>query len=362
MTSHSRNHKRIGRPPVRLGLEMLEVRWCPAVSVLQVGTELSIVGNRADNDMAIVARVDDSRVDDPPVTAIQVVADGIDFGAFRGVTRIRLNTGAGDDSVRYEAEGLTSMPPDFQADLSSGHDTLTLEYRNMNLTARHSVNVVGGSGDDETSINLSNVDVNAAVTLSLGGGTGADEVGIIIVGGKVGDGATLSASANGGGGGDEVGIIIQDGIVGDGATLSASANGGGGGDEVGIVIIGGSVGVGATLSASATGDGGDDEVGIIVIGGSVARDASLMLSARGGAGHDDIRAQVMFDPQPEPPGLAAMLMLDVRGDAGNDNIRATSDVSFDTHRIDGGTGLDLAYLTVGLLPTIGIEETIIVEA
>jgi hypothetical protein len=108
------------KPRTHLALEQLEDRWCPAVTAsLSAGT-LTISGS-ADNGSIRVAQ------DETTAGTIQVL-DGttaVSNSPFTGVTSIKLNLTAADDTVTIDLGGL-ALPGNVTANLGTGTDSLTV--------------------------------------------------------------------------------------------------------------------------------------------------------------------------------------------------------------------------------------------
>src|SRR5262245_26669516 len=75
-----------------LRLEQLESRWCPSCTVTKFGSTLRITGDAMNNNVAIV---------DNGAAGIVVTCDGVTSPAAKNITRILVDTKAGDDTVTY---------------------------------------------------------------------------------------------------------------------------------------------------------------------------------------------------------------------------------------------------------------------
>src|SRR5262249_14854630 len=150
MSSHrsGRNRRPLQSRAV-LRLKELESRWCPSCVVTQTGNTLSIIGDAGNNTVGIV---------DNGAAGIVVTCDGDTHPAATGIERVRVDTGAGDDTVTYSrsaAGGNFTGPLDFSAKLGNGNDTLTANFNGNSLagTARVKFNIEGNAGNDTITFN-----------------------------------------------------------------------------------------------------------------------------------------------------------------------------------------------------------------
>src|SRR5262245_22593023 len=203
MNSHSSGQTRRPRKTYRLRLEALESRWCPACTVTVSGHTLRIIGDAANNNVAIV---------DNGAAGIVVTCDGTAHPAATGIRNVVVRTQAGDDTVSYSrsaAGGNFTSRLDFDADLGSGNDKATIDFNGNDLTgsARVEFDVRGGSGDDTITFNAgtaaAGVDIasDARLELEANGGTGADKITVNYAGDLDG---RLRAEAQGGDDNDTV--------------------------------------------------------------------------------------------------------------------------------------------------------------
>src|SRR5262249_61574194 len=91
----SRHGSRPRRPSNRgavLRLEELESRWCPSCTVTVNGNTPRIIGDAANNNVAIV---------DNGAAGIVVTCDGVTHPAATGITRVIVNTNDGHDTTTY---------------------------------------------------------------------------------------------------------------------------------------------------------------------------------------------------------------------------------------------------------------------
>lgn len=246
----ARTHRPATRSAV-LRLEQVEGRTCPSCTVAAFGNTLFVIGDAANNNVAVV--------DNGPAGMV-VTCDGDTHPAATGIERVLVFTGAGDDTVTYSrsaAGGNFTGRLDFDAFLGSGNDKFTADLNGDDLagTARVAFDVVGSAGDDAMTFNAgttaAGVDIasGARLRLDASGGIGADKVTVAFAGKLAG---SLGVSAGGGAGGDTVAATV-DLAAGSTGSLRGRVNGGDGNDTLTFNITGAT----ANVAVIALLDGGD---------------------------------------------------------------------------------------------------------
>ena len=131
-------------------LEILEDRWCPAVTTRVVeGHILQVFGDRGANVIEI----------NQHGSQVSVTGDGARTQTFSGIDTIRVNTWAGDDLVRFFFEPNDSRPRaeySFAADLGAGNDSFTFVALPTSATPPPDPDIIpcievavqGGAGQD----------------------------------------------------------------------------------------------------------------------------------------------------------------------------------------------------------------------
>jgi len=176
LQSAKRLNRRITFSPC---LEVLEDRRCPAVTMRVLeGHILEVMGDQGNN------RIEIHRIPEQ----LRVMADDAPPRMFTGIDTIRVNTWAGDDSVRFFFE--PDMPPSqmgfsFSADLGAGNDSFFLFVpAESSLPAVQMpvlrVTVMGGAGNDSSRTFIGSSErglgreLGCAVFLDYHGGAGND--------------------------------------------------------------------------------------------------------------------------------------------------------------------------------------------
>jgi hypothetical protein len=359
-------------------VEALEDRRCPAVTVTQLENTLYLVGDAADDWVAVrdeggqAVEVQTARGAETFAKVSRVVGDlggANDTFEFHQATGqpsalldVLLDLADGDDRLVYPDPAAEALPMEsvlpatysfdlrgglgndvmtlrplvvpglnlsFRADLGDGNDQLSAQMTNPSndmpvgsagsIIPCISLAAEAGAGDDAVNVQLGGPDTLdplqlAEVSVFIGGGDGGDSVGIVIEGSRI-DSLSEAMSL---GGGDDVGYVINWRNVAVTGVLSQSVDAGAGGDTVGVIISSGRIG--SLSEAVSLGDG--DDVGYVIIGNNVAVPGPVTVRMDGGDGIDDLAAQVGFNPQPDPPGgplFGSAVLLSLTGGPGADS-------------------------------------------
>src|SRR5262245_10819236 len=322
--------RRAGHQVRRLRIESLEFRECPAVQAFFVGGVLSVVGDERNNVIELFQ---------PRDRVMEVVGDGQTW-VFEDVdevivdagdgddqatsskpkeivvvgAKIKMQMGAGNDTVRIDDGGATEeplvadTPLEFAVDLGTGADHFSSQINHHVLVDALGVSADGGDCVEmevrpgSRAINF--YDIKNSVQL----GGGGNEVKIVTE--NVGDVVLLYASLPGGGSADDGGNITL--IAGSGLTPGRGGAGSNGGN-ITLVAHNGS-GVEASLTVDmALSDGGD----AIHSGTDGYKDGKLHLGGSFGSGEATLEFTAA---EPDPAGANNRLYV------GNLSMNSGSDV------------------------------------
>jgi fibronectin-binding autotransporter adhesin len=151
------------RNRVRISLEALEERWCPAVTA-RVSFGFLLVGGSATNPG------DTIKISQTAADTFKVEDGGTTVGTFSGVTRdVRIGLGSANDKVAVDLGGNTT-PRGITALLGGGENSFSL----VGGTVRGSLYVNGGTGVDTVALGdgTTSLQVNGNVTAALDGSAG----------------------------------------------------------------------------------------------------------------------------------------------------------------------------------------------
>ena len=252
-------------------LEALEGRCLPAATVTQVGTLLTITGTSGPDDI---------RIGDAGTGQISVLSGPQTFPQiFNNVSRIRVRTLGGNDSVHYDLLGNANTALALDVKFGAGNDRFVAFMNGNALTAGadYRLTVNGGAGNDRLRFTSGNDPDRATVArLSEGlalpfaqstpsvGGTPRVDIAL---------GAALRLTLNGGSGNDTIGVNYEGTIAGSSSTtgttfptgpagnpgiLSVVANGGSGNDVITTRLIADANSGGRIAARDLGGPGNDD--------------------------------------------------------------------------------------------------------
>ena len=306
----------------RLGCEGLEGRECPAVQVLNVAGTLTVIGDQAANNIAVV--------DNGTDVSVTVDGNAVANSPFSGVTSVVIRGAAGNDTISYTTSAASAIGS-VTLQGGQGNDNITLSAGisrpRANIGRNHAVHILAGQGADTIDASFGSVASGDTVSLLVSGGTGVDNETIGAVAQMAG---TLTIQANGDNGNDTISVS---GNFSHGSTGSAnlSASGGQGADNVSFTVAGE---IDGSLTLQQNGNQGSDS---ITLSATIAPDSTgtVTIGANGNLGVDSIEQDVTAASN-------GVLNVQALGGMGIDTISATTDLK------TGSTGTVHSILDGGL--------------
>ncbi len=202
------------RPTVKLALDRLEERDAPAAGVALVGSRLEINGDDAANAIVVT---DDGH---GGVTATITTGGSVVSGGGKGVSKVVINAGGGNDSLDYRLTANRLNAEDLNIDMGAGNDHVRLDlYRGVSGVPLN-LNLDLGAGNDSAEVLFGPVD-NADVKVKAALGAGADSLTFVMFNGLSGK-SHLALDVAGGGGADRVDVNVM-GKIDAGSTLDVHA-------------------------------------------------------------------------------------------------------------------------------------------
>ena len=299
-------------------LEALEDRCLPAGIFTQLGGLLLITGTSGPDDI---------RIGDAGTGQISVLS-GLQTNPqiFNNVTRIRVRTLGGNDSVHYDLLGTANTPRSINVDLGAGNDRFVafLNGNALGAGADYRLAVNGGAGDDRLRFDTGN-DPNRTTVAQLSNGLSFPFAQNSVNGAgppraNIDLGAALRLALNGGSGNDTITVNYEGTLAGSPSPTATPF-------PTGLLTNPG------TLTVLTSGGSGDD-----VIATSILADANsggrIVAREFGGPGNDDltlaVRQQVVAGLRPTFPFVDALL----DGGPGFNRCRRTPNVTARNCQID----------------------------
>jgi len=306
----------------RLGCEGLEGRECPAVQVLNVAGTLTVIGDQAANNIAVV--------DNGTDVSVTVDGNAVANSPFSGVTSVVIRGAAGNDTISYTTSAASAIGS-VTLQGGQGNDNITLSAESLDRVqtsaATTQFTILAGQGADTIDASFGSVASGDTVSLLVSGGTGVDNETIGAVAQMAG---TLTIQANGDNGNDTISVS---GNFSHGSTGSAnlSASGGQGADNVSFTVAGE---IDGSLTIQQNGNQGSDS---ITLSATIAPDSTgtVTIGANGNLGVDSIEQDVTAASN-------GVLNVQALGGMGIDTISATTDLK------TGSTGTVHSILDGGL--------------
>lgn len=144
---------------VHLGLESLETRYCPSVTIATAdsGHTLVITGDNAANTVTITQDDDDNEI------KVQVAGGQTKFFNSNEITAVTVNLKGGDDKFTYKLGGGSDFLFDkiIFVQLGKGNDKATFDFATSGAAIKDKLTVAvaeDGGGDDTADITLGRVD------------------------------------------------------------------------------------------------------------------------------------------------------------------------------------------------------------
>jgi hypothetical protein len=251
--------RRLRKRNSRLNIEQLERRACPAVTILDLGDSLKIVGD-ADNDLIEIV--------DQGGGALHV--NGTDFF---GIHRVEIDAKGGADEVHYQTAGELSVS-EIRLKLGSGDDIAKLNLGAVRGELQSEIE--GGAGADAISVKFDAVFAGADARSLVDGGLGDDLIGCEQnnIAGRV------SCISRGGLGNDAV--FCEKNNVMEGGLAECISDGGLGDDAIGCIALD----VAGHSSCVSDGGLGHDLVSCKIT--NLAETGSALCHQTGGDGNDEM--------------------------------------------------------------------------
>jgi hypothetical protein len=323
---------RIRTTRVRPRLETLEDRWQPSCVVINSGPTLLIIGDNADNSVAI---------NDDGAGSITATCDGTS-SSFDGIQRVVIKTRGGNDHIEYELDP------------------------NADLVSARKLQIETGTGDDFVSLNFQG-EIQAALRTYLKTGIGDDIVlarfGTITGGAGPGPGPesqhALNVNAQLQDGDDTFDVFLEGGIVNIFRAV-IRVQGGTGDDSLNAHALDTdiltTVGFSSKLSVSLRGDDGEDFIGIDFAG--TMANSAVDFRADGGRGDDTIVCDLTLDRLDIAVPIAAIAQ--ITGGLNEDNLTLNVNIPsgppFGNFLLDGGSGFDFGMTNHPDLVTVVSAE------
>jgi hypothetical protein len=305
----------------RLRCEGLEGRECPAVQVLNVSGTLSVIGDLAANNIAVVDNGSD--------VSVSVDGNPVANSPFSNVTTVVIRGAAGDDTISYTTSSASAIGS-VTIQGGQGNDNITLSADSLGRVqsaATTQFTILAGQGADTIDASFGSVAAGDTVSLLVSGGTGVDNETIGAVAQMEG---TLTVVANGDNGNDTISVS---GNFSHGSTGSASltASGGQGADNLSFTVAGE---IDGSLTLQQNGNQGSDTINLSA---TIAPDSTgtVTIGANGNMGVDSIEQDVTS-------AANGTVNIQALGGMGIDTISATTDLK------TGSTGTIHGNLDGGL--------------
>lgn len=345
--SHSRACCADRRMNRRLNLEQLELRDCPAVTIVRLCDSLRITGDADTNLIEIVDR--GRRV---------LNVNGTEYS---GICSLMIDVKGGADKVRYETVGMLSLW-NLQLKLGSGDDIADLKLGAVEGSFRSEID--GSAGTDSISTAFDAVFAGSDARSFMDGGSGND----VIKCRQNNLAGSASCSSRGGSGDDN--IFCEKTNVMAGGRAECISDGGSGDDFLSCTLT--NLAEGGSALCDQTGMSGNDQ--IICDKGSVQGKHVCFL--RGGSGDDlmkwnvrgaensgdfqchadagtgDDRIEIAIGSENEEVGLTGPVEYFADTGSGNDQWIATVNFTQDSNGVISpftvllGTGNDIGVLNV----------------
>jgi hypothetical protein len=201
-------------PTVKLTLDRLEGRDAPAAGVVLVGSRLDINGDDMANNIVIT---DDGH---GGVSATITTGKSVVIGGGKGVSKVVIHAGGGDDSVDYRLTGNRLNAEELNVDLGAGNDRLRMDLFKGVTGVPLNLTLDAGAGNDSAEILFGPVN-NADVKVKASLGAGSDTFTFVMFSGLTGK-SHMNLDINGGGGADRVDTDLM-GKIDAGSTLDVHA-------------------------------------------------------------------------------------------------------------------------------------------
>src|SRR5262249_39682607 len=153
----------------RPGLEALETRDCPTIHLGVVGNALFVLGDAADNKVAIT---DDGK------GAVTATIDGRSISG-TAIRPILVDTQRGNDTFSYTLTGPLAGKRTLAVELGAGNDTGTLDASKGITSGALRAELEGGDGLDTLSATIGSIAAGARAAVEVEGGKGNDTINTI---------------------------------------------------------------------------------------------------------------------------------------------------------------------------------------